>query len=135
MEALGRLFNIVPIAAGRGLALKDTNGITFVCTGADTFTVTTSATFAGSYTSPGAVVTTTYTCTATNGTAAWVRVNQTAANTVIVASGAVSFHIPTSRLANKGYIKVTPSAAGLVTAIFNDLVVQRAPANLAIVSA
>jgi hypothetical protein len=136
MEGLGRLFNVVPIAAGRGLALNKASAVTFVCTGNDTFTITVAAGFAGSYATPGNIITRVYTNTATNGSAAWVKATQAAANTVVIASGSVAFTVFGSQLPDpKNYVKVSVAASGLVMAILHDLTVQRAPANLAIASA
>ena len=136
MDGLGRLFNVAPIAAGVGLMMNNSSAYTFVCTGNDTFTITTATSFGGSYTSPGSIITRKYTNTATNGTAIWVKATQTAANTVVIASGSVAFTVFGSQLADPiNYIKVTASSAGLVTAIAHDLTVQRNPANLPKLSA
>jgi hypothetical protein len=136
MDGLGRLFNSVPIAAGVGLAMRDCSAYTFVCTGNDTFTITVASTFAGSYATPGSIITRVYTNTATNGTAAWVKASQAAANTVVIASGSVAFTVFGSQLPDpKCYVKVSASSAGLVQALAHDLTVQRGPANLAKLSA
>lgn len=136
MEILGRTINVVPIAAGRGLRCDQGSGWTFVCTGADTFTITSAPTFAGSYITPGNILVRYYTTTATNGTAAWVKNTNGTTNAVTIASGAVAFYVDNNSLLDTyKYIKVTQSAAGLVTAIQGDLLVQRNPANLAILSA
>lgn len=149
MEGLGRVINVVPIAAGRGLRLDVAEAITFVCTGNDTFTVTAAPTFAGSYTAVTPSGTTLaadhgvrcYKSTATNGSAAWVRDDtlvQASPNghTVVIASGTVAFCIGGDILPDgQRYVKVSVAASGLVTAVFHDLDVQRAPQNLAIVSA
>jgi hypothetical protein len=136
MEALGRLFNVVPIAAGRGLNVQHASAVTFVCTGNDTFTLTCATGFAGSYATPGNIIVTTYTNTSTNGSAAWVKTTQSAANTVVIASGAVEFVVKGESLPDtKNYIKVTASGSGLVTALLHDLEIQRTPANLPIPSA
>lgn len=136
MEGLGRSLNVVPIAAGRGLSVVRGASWMFVCTGNDTFTLTTASTFAGSYATPGNIISRTWTNTATNGSAAWVFASQALANTVAIASGAVIFHVDGNSLPDgKTYIKVTQSIAGLVTAIQYDLTVKRAGANLAIPSA
>src|SRR6185312_12346709 len=122
MQGLGRLFNVVPIAASQGISLKNCSAITFVCTGADTFTLTAATTFAGSYTSPGNIIVNRYNASATNGTAAWTRTTQTAANTLVVASGMASFTVGQAQLADPAaYVKVTPTGAGLVVAILHDL--------------
>lgn len=136
MEGLGRLFNVVPIAAGRGLYMGNVSAVTFVCTGNDTFTLTAASSFAGSYATPGSIITRTYTNTATNGSAAWVKAAQAAANTVVISSGSVAFSVFGSQLPDpKNYVKVSAGGAGLVMAILHDLTYQRGPANLQIVSA
>ena len=136
MVGLGRAFDIVPIAAGVGLAFRDTSAISFVCTGNDTFTLTAASSFGGSYSSPGNIITLKYTNTATNGTAAWVKATQAASNAVTISSGAVLFTVYTSQLSDPtNYVKVSVAASGLVTAVYHDLVVQRTPANLQIRSA
>jgi hypothetical protein len=136
MDGLGRLFNVAPIAAGVGLAMKDVSAYTFVCTGNDTFTVTVASSFGGSYATPGSIITRKYTNPQTNGTGVWTKASQTAANTVVIASGSVAFTVYGSQLADPAnYVKVAASAAGLVTAIAHDLTVQRNPANLPKLSA
>lgn len=136
MEALGRLVNVVPIAAGAGLSMKDCSGVTFICTGNDTFTVTVASSFGGSYATPGNILTRKYTNSATNGTAAWVKATQSASNAVTIASGTVAFFVGSSQLADPScYVKVSVGASGLVTAVLHDLNVQRGPANLKIVGA
>ncbi|MGW1497577.1 hypothetical protein ACWCQW_03115 [Streptomyces mirabilis] len=136
MEGLGRVFNVVPIAAGAALSLRDAGGITFVCTGNDTFTLTCSDSFGGSYATPGNTLVKKITNTATNGTAAWVTATQSASNAVTIASGTVSFYVSGDSLPDgKSYVKVSAGAAGLVTAVFHDLTVGRKPDNLAIVGA
>lgn len=136
MEALGRVFNVIPVAAGRGISLKDGQAVTFVCTGNDTFTVTSADSFAGSYGSPGNIITRKYTNSATNGSAAWVAATQAAGDAVTIASGAVAFEVAGSSLPDGDvYVKCGVGASGLVTAIVHDLVVQRNPANLPALSA
>lgn len=135
-EALGRLFNVVPIAAGVGLKCVPGQGYTFVCTGNDTFTVTVASTFGGSYATPGNIIVRKFTNTATNGTAAWVAATQAASNAVTIASGAVAFYVDNNSLPDgKTYVKVSVGASGLVAAIQHDLLVQRNPANLPVLSA
>lgn len=132
LEQIGRVINPVPIAAGAALSLKDAQGVTFVCTGADTFTLTSSATFGGTYASPGNIITRKLTNTATNGTAKWVNATQAAGNAVTIASGAVAVYIDANDLpAGQPYVKMSAGGTGLVQAILGDLAVQRDPANLA----
>lgn len=135
-EGLGSAFNAVPIAAGVGLSLVNADGVTFICTGNDTFTITVASTFAGSYATPGNTIVRKFTNTATNGTAAWVAATQAASNAVTIASGAVAFFVSADSLPDaKTYVKCTASSAGLVTAVFTGLTSQRTPANLPILSA
>ena len=131
MEGLGYQFNIVPIASGVALNMRRSRGITFVCTGNDTFTITTSAAFASGFATPGNIVTRTYTNTATDGTAAWVKATQAASNAVTISSGTVAFYVDGASLPDgQIYIKCTKGSAGLVTAVFGELYPQRAAANL-----
>ncbi|TVZ96516.1 hypothetical protein [Streptomyces sp. BK340] len=136
MYGLGRVINVIPIAAGNAFKLRGASAVTFVCTGNDTFTVTASSSFGGSYSSPGNIITRKATCTATNGTAAWVESTQAASNAVTIASGTVVFSVLTSQLADPNdYVKVSVGGSGLVTAILHDLIVQRKPSNLEILGA
>jgi hypothetical protein len=145
MEGLGRVLNVIPIAAGAGMKVRGASAITFVCTGNDTFTLTVASSFGGSYAAPqttaigGGMIHNYYTCTATNGTAAWVKTalaNGSYVNAVTIASGTVAFTIFTSQFADPtNYIKCSVGSGGLVTAIHHDLMVQRTPANLEILGA
>lgn len=133
MEGLGRVFNCIPIAAGAAFSLRDAGGVTFVCTGNDTFTVTVSDSFAGSYATPGNIIDKKITNTSTNGTAAWVTATQSASNAVTISSGSVAFYVDPAALPDgKDYIKVSVGASGLVRAILHDLTTQRKADNLAI---
>lgn len=137
MEALGRIIDVVPIAAGVAISMRDCSAITFFCTGADTFTLTMSPTFGGSYTTPGNVLNHYYQAAATNGTAAWTKQPLVASNAVVQASAyttcitLLSGMIPDPAV----YAKLTASASGLVMAVLHDLEYQRKPANLPIRSA
>lgn len=134
IEGLGRIFNPVPIAAGTLISMKDCAGITFVVTGNDTFTLKSAATYNGSPTAL-ATIANYYTCTSTAGAAAWVMQTQAAASTVVITSGAASFFVDASDLpAAAGYVEVTVAGSGLVAAVAHDLLVQRAPANLRVLS-
>jgi hypothetical protein len=135
-DGLGRVINVIPIAAGVGIALKDASAVTFFCTGNDTFTITVADALAGSYATPGTIITRKSTNTATNGTAAWVDATQAASNAVTIASGTVAFTVTNTSLPDtKDYVKCTQSAAGLVFAVVHDLKVKRAASNLPALSA
>lgn len=136
MHGLGRVFNVIPIAAGNALKLRGASAVSFVCTGNDTFTLTVASTFGGSYASPGNIITKKWTNTSTNGTAAWVEATQAASNAVTISSGTVVFTVLTSQIADpSAYLKVSAGGSGLVTAVLHDLTVGRKPANLEILGA
>lgn len=132
IEGLGRVFNVVLIASGAGLSLKNAQGVTFAVSGVDSgVTVTAAATFGGAYTSPGNIITRKQTNTSTNGTAAWVESTQAASNVVVCAAGSTAFYVDANDLpAGQAYVKATAGSTGLITAIFHDLQVQRDAANL-----
>src|SRR5215469_14836054 len=131
MEALGRLYNKVPIAAGKLISLKQAAGVQFTCTGADTFTVKSATTYNGSGTNLTAI-TRYYTNTATDGSAAWVSSGDVAAvASVTIASGAVSFYIDAADLpAGASWVEVTVGGTGLVQAETVDLFQQQDPSRL-----
>lgn len=150
MEGLGRLFNVTPIAAGKPVNLSQTGGVTFVCTGNDTFTLTVGTTQGSVATTPpttaigGGLVHNYYTNTSTDGTAGWVKValaSGSYVNAVTIASGTAVFTIYNAALAGISsstkytYVKVGVGGSGLVAAIVHDLDVQRAPANLQVLNA
>jgi hypothetical protein len=136
VEALGRLFNVIPIAAGVAVNLKEWGAVTYVCTGNDTFTLTSSDAFGGTYASPGNILTRKYTNTATNGTAAWVEATQAASNAVTISSGSVLIHVDASQLPDgHAFLKCSAGAAGLVKAIVHDPVRLRRPSLYSALSA
>lgn len=137
MEGLGRVFNVVPIAAGRAVSLKDATAVTFVCTGADTFTITSSDSFGGTYASPGNIVDHYYQQAGTNGAAAWTKQTQTASNAVTQAGAYTTVITVNAASLPDGdtHVKCSAGSTGLVHAITHDLTVQRAPANLPALSA
>lgn len=126
-----------------------------------TATVTQDSTFGGSFASGAYVIKNVYWMTANNGTAAWNKATfnpgtapwtGAAANNVNGPTGAITFNntaqnfatatcvafdIFTSELSDpNSYLKVTMAGSGGVCAIIpHDLVHQRAPANLEILSA
>src|SRR5260370_7643186 len=85
MEGLGRIYNVVPIAAGVGISLKHCSGITFVCTNSAinaVFTVTVAPTFAGTYVAPtssGGIISHYYHATSQNGSTGVPKGSQTTA--------------------------------------------------------
>jgi hypothetical protein len=138
MYGLGRTNNFIPIAAGVGVSLIGASAIGFLCTGNDTFTLTLATSFAGSYSQPANwnPITLKWTNASTNGTAAWVQATQSASNAVTIASNTVWFELLVSQVPDTyNYVKCSVAASGLVTVVTHDLTIQRAPANLAKLSA
>lgn len=137
MVGLGRVLDAIPIAAGVIFKFRHASAISFLCTGADTFTVTVGSSHAAASTSPGNVFTFYYQAAATNGSAAWTKQTQSASNAVTQGSAYTTlFTLYTSQVADpNNYVKCAVGASGLVTAILHDLTVQRAPANLEILNA
>lgn len=139
MEGLGRLFVDVPIASGVAVNLNLCQGVTFSCTGADTFTLTLATSFGGSYTQPSGwnPITKYYDAAATNGTAVITKVTQAASNAVVQGSAHTTWiellgaMVPDTYT----YVKCTASSAGLVRAILHDPTAARGPVNWPKVSA
>lgn len=146
MESLGRLDNVIAIAAGQAFKFRGASTVEVTCTGNDTFTVNQSSSYGGSYTAVN-VIKNIYWATASNGTAGWskftwvntttplsaITLNSGGAGTPasIVNATVAVFHVFTSELSDPNdYLKITVGASGLVQIRMTDLVVQRAPANL-----
>lgn len=136
MHALGRLLNVVPVADGVEVNLRDATGVTFVCVGAnaETFTIAEATDAAGTGAATLSTVTTYYTNSASAGATAWARVDQAASGviTTTTALPVAVIEIDAAELsAGFDYIRCTSSSTGTVVAILHDLTVQRTPANLA----
>jgi hypothetical protein len=151
MESLGRLCNVIPVAAGAAFKVRGASVAQITVTGNDTFTVQQSSSFGGSYT-PVNVIKNVYWTTANNGTAAWNKVayvngatplsaitlNSSGAGTpaAMVNATCAVFHVFTSELSDPNdYLKITVGASGLVQVYLGDLVTQRGPASLEILGA
>lgn len=140
MEGLGRIFNVVMTASGVAIALNGASAVTFIGTNDNTFTITVASSFAGSYATPGNVITHYYDNSDNGvGTGQWTKVTQSASNAVVQASDhATAITVFGTMLPDpKSYIKCTASSPGdgALVAIVHDLTVGRAPANLAALSA
>jgi hypothetical protein len=138
MEALGRTVNVISVADGVYISLRDCGGVAFSCylaaAAGDTYTLVEAKDAAGTGAQNLAAVTRYYTCTG-DGTDAWTKRTQAAAATVVTAAAATQnamwVEIDGAQLSDDyDYVKLTSTGAGRVEAIARDLVVQRAPANL-----
>ena len=146
MEPLGRVLNVVPVCtAGGAINMSGCSAITFVITGSTAVpTLTIATSFGGSYTSTGFnPITRVYWTTSTTGTVAWSKATITAAATythgtttgLTTATASVFTVFGSQMLAGYDYIKCTVTGSGIGAAFLHDLTVQRAPANLGILSA
>lgn len=145
MEALGRLCNVIPIAAGKPFKMRGASGCLFVVTGAAAQpTINERSSFGGADVAL-AVIKDVYWAVNTDGTSAWNKlVISPAVSTITLGSttglttaGMAAFHVFTSELSDPyNYLNcVNTAGSALITAILYDLVAQRGPANLEIIGA
>lgn len=148
MEGLGRVFNVIHTGDAVGFSMTECSAVSIIAKASSTATtslaVTAATTFAGSYdnfsvTNGFSLPTRWYQATAADGTVAWTK--QTASwATNVLTIGATSGYVSVvdifgSQMADGyKYLKVTATNATLVV-VTHDLTVQRAPANLAKLSA
>lgn len=142
MDGLGRVINVVPVAAAAWINVKDAGAVTIIGTNAsgETYTLTEAKDASGtSAKSPTNANITHYYTTSVSGANPWVEHIITAANTTGAVGGSgvlavVAFSVDTKAL-DPGfpYIKVAPTGSGTVFAILHDLDVQRRPSLLAAV--
>lgn len=148
MEGLGRVFNVIPLGDTVAFSMTECSAVSIVATASSTATtslaVTAATTFGGSYgnfsvANGFSLPTRWYQSTSQTGTAVWTK--QTASwATNVLTIGATSGYVSVvdifgSQMADGyKYLKVTATNATLIV-ITHDLTVQRAPANLAKLSA
>lgn len=134
MDGLGRVFNVLPVAADTYVSLRDASAVSFVCVNAagETWTLTEADDTGGGN---SAVLATLdhYNISATVGAVWSAKLTQAAASTIVTTSSqdvlVVTVH--ESELSDgKTAIKLTPTGSGTVVAFLHDLKSQRAPANL-----
>ncbi|HEX6970289.1 MAG TPA: hypothetical protein VF174_15950 [Micromonosporaceae bacterium] len=135
MDALGRLFDIVPVADGVFINLKDCGGVTFlgILAAGDTWTLQEATAASGGTEQNLSVITKSYVQATGTGADTWTKLTQ-AANAAEVTSSAqdaVVIEVDVEQLsAGFDYVKLTSTSTGTVTAILRDLKVQRKPENL-----
>lgn len=132
MEALGRAFNVLPVADDAFVSLRDCDGVTFigVLAAGDTWTLTEQK---ADGTGDQALACITRYYTAETVGAVWTEQTQAAASTVVTTASqdAVAIHVGASQLsADYTMVKLASTSTGTVVAITHDLKVQRDPANL-----
>jgi len=136
MEGLGRVFNVLNVADGVAINMRDYGAVTFVCQldAGDTFTVSEASSFAGSYATLSTV--TQYYTTAKAGTGTWTKVTQAAGAVVTADTVVAAFTVSAEELSDgKAFLKCTSTSTGTVVAILHDPKHGRTPANLPAVSA
>ena len=140
-EALGRVVDIIPIAAGKPFKIRNCSGVMFCLTGATGSCVLNERSSFGGSDTALPVIKTVYWSTATDGTAVWnklilgsaVSTFTNGTTTGLTTSINTVFHVFTSHLSDPfNYLNVTAGGSGLLTAVLYDLSVQRGPANLEI---
>lgn len=142
MEALGRLFNVVQVATGKHISLKNASGVTFFCfedAGAQNATFKESK--AGASEQNLTTINVLYASDGVGGV--WTRETSDANGALsddflIVKKDTVNFdcmaiYIGADELSD-GFdsVECTIDGAGLCVAVIHDLEVQRTPANLAV---
>lgn len=133
-EALGRLFNVHPVADDVYVNMQNAEAVTFVCvnTAGDTYTLTEAKTAAGGSAQVLATCTR-FHVSATVG-AAWALVTQAAGSTIVPTSAqdVAILHVAAVEMSDTfKYLKLASTGAGTVVAITHDLSSQRAPEKLA----
>jgi len=140
-EALGRVCDIIPIAAGKPFKMRNCSGVLLVTTGATSAPVLNERSSFGGSDTALPVIKTVYWSTATDGTAVWNKLILGSAvstftlgtTTGLTTAVMAAFHVFTSHLSDPfNYINFVGGGSGLNYAIMYDLTVQRGPANLEI---
>jgi len=135
MDALGRLFDIVPVAQDVFFSVRDCENVCFVgvLAAGDTWTLSEATAVSGGTEQTLAVITYSYVQATGTGADTWTKLTQ-AANAAEVTSSsqdAVVIEVDTDALsAGFDYLKLASTSTGTVTAILTDLKVQRKPENL-----
>lgn len=130
-QGLGNVYNIVPTADAIEVACKDVSWYSFVCVGADTYTLHECTDAAGTGAQTLAVITHHYPSTSASGAAVWTKTTLAANSAVTIASGITVIEVDVKSMSDGfTYLRCTSSAAGLVIAIAHHLNVRRDPRNL-----
>lgn len=133
---LGDAFNVVQVADGVYINLKDAEKVTFIGykSGGDTYTITEGTAAGGGSTTALAKVDEVYTSNGVGGV--WTKVTQAAGSAYVASADCVAITIRADQLTDgKQFVACTSTSTGTVTAIVTRLKVKRAPQNLASVIA
>lgn len=133
---LGDVFNVVQVADGVYINMKDVEKVTFIGykTGGDTYTISEGTAAGGGTTASLAVVEEVYTSNGVGGV--WTKVTQNANAAYVASADCVVITVRADQLSDgKTFLACTSTSTGTVTAILTKLKVKRAPQNLASVIA
>ena len=135
MDALGRLFDIVPVAQDVFFNVSGVGNVCFVgvLAAGDTWTLSEATALSGGTEQELAVITKSYVQATGTGADTWTKLTQAAAAAEVTSSSqdAVVIEVDTDSLsAGFDYLKLVSTSTGSVTAILTDLAVQRKPENL-----
>lgn len=142
-EGLGRLYNAHYPVDDVYVSLKNAAGVTFFgheVDGATNFTITFAADAAGTGAVTPDVIDHYYALSADTASGVWHRTAVSPASETFAAADGTEDFVAIEILATmcpdgKPYVKCTADGAGTVLAVLHDLAVQRAPQNLASVTA
>jgi len=141
-EALGRLYNVIQPASGTYVSLQNAAGVSFSgfeVDGATQFQLTFAADAAGTGAVTPNVIDHYYGRSADQASGVWHKTTMSAGSLVTAADvteDQVIIEVLSGMCPDgKPYVKCTADGAGVVTAILHDLALQRAPQNLASVTA
>lgn len=135
-EGLGNGFDVVAVADGVYLNLKDVGGVTFVglLAGGDDFTVTEATSAAGAGAQNLAVFDKTYSQTDGDGTDTWTENDEgglVAVANAHTTDAACAIYVDAKDLSDGfTHVACTATSTGIVVAILHDLKDQRKPTNL-----
>jgi hypothetical protein len=133
MEGLGRVFNVIAVADGVWVPMRHASAVSFVCflAAGDTFTVQEATSAAGAGAVDLATITQYYGGNGVGG--AWTKRTQAVAAAVTISTDDCAVICIGGEELSAGFthVKCTSTGAGTVVAVQHDLVVQRAPQNLA----
>lgn len=135
MEGLGRLFNVVPTADGVEIDLAGASGVTFICVGADTYTIEECQDGTGTGAQQLAAWDHYFTNSGAVGATPWVEVvDDTPAAALAVAANAAVYVSAAELSDGFTHVRCSSTSTGLVIAIVHDLVEQRSPERLPVLT-
>jgi transcriptional antiterminator Rof (Rho-off) len=138
MDALGRVFNVHPLADDVYVSLAGASAVTFIGVNAagETWTLTEAKDAAATGAQVKACLTRYHVSTTVG--AVWAALTQAAASTIVTTASqdVLVVTVEGTQLSDTyKYLKLTSTGSGTVVAVTHDLTVQRKPANLPAIGA